>query len=183
MDWHEADLHRGFVGVKEYVEYVPKAHPVGTAFLSLGPYSFRGPGGTHIRNASGDSISRIFSREELDDALEAAFLFKQTGIPIAAWTRNPVPQDVMSVMAATLWGSLDTMVRTLGGTGPRSAMLEVEDRRMLATLVEPNWTLLLVAPRSVGKRRLRNEAQRLVEQVAHARRQTTAPRATVDMPQ
>jgi len=121
--------------------------------------------------------------EELDGALEAAFLFKQTGIPLAAWTRHPVPQDVMSVMAATLWGSLDTMVRTLGGTGPRSAMLEVENRRMLATLVEPNWTLLLVAPRSVGKRRLRNEAQRLVERVAHARRQTTAPRARVDIPQ
>lgn len=167
----------------EYIEYVPKSHRVGTSFLSVGPYSLPGPGGTDIRNASGDSISHIFSLEELDDALEAAFLLKQTGIPVAAWTRHPVPQDVMSVMAATLWGSLDTMVRTLGGTGPRSAMLEVEGRRIFATVVEPNWTLLLVAPRSVGKRRLRNEAQRLLERVARARKEAMSPRAATEVPQ
>jgi predicted regulator of Ras-like GTPase activity (Roadblock/LC7/MglB family) len=110
----------------------------------------------------------------LDPALEAAFLLKQTGIPLAAWTRNPVPQEVISVMAATLWGSLDTMIRTLGGTGPRSAVLEVEDRRILAILVDPNWTLLLIAPSSMSLRRLRRTAEHLLGQVAERRRTTPA---------
>ena len=136
-----------------------------------------------IGHATGDSISAVFSSAELGGSLEAAFLLKQTGIPLAAWTRSPVPHEVISVMAATLWGSLDTMVRALGGAGPRSAMVEVEDRRILATLVEPNWTLLLIAPRSVGKRRLRHEAQRLLQEVARARKETMSLRATAEIPQ
>ena len=126
-------------------------------------------------------MSGIFSDIEHDGFLEAAFLLKQTGIPVAAWSRSPVSQEVISVMAATMWGSLDTLVRTLGGAGPRSAVLEVENRRILATLVEPRWTLLLVAPRSVGKRRLRAEARRVLERVNQAREETMARRAAVEV--
>ncbi len=77
-------------------------------------------------------------------------------------------------MAATMWGSLDTMIRTLGGEGPRYVLVEVEGRRILAMQVELNWTLLLVAPQSLGKRRLRQEAQRILARVHRARRKATA---------
>jgi predicted regulator of Ras-like GTPase activity (Roadblock/LC7/MglB family) len=126
-------------------------------------------------------VSNLFSTGNLDPELEAAFLLKQTGIPLAAWTRNPVPQEVISVMAATLWGSLDTMIRTLGGTGPRSAVLEVEDRRIFAVLVEPNWTLLLIAPSSMGMRRLRRTARTLLGRVTDTRKNTVGRAATVDV--
>ncbi len=116
-----------------------------------------------------DAFSGLFSPADFDGAFEAAFLLKQTGIALAAWTRAPVAQEVVSVMAATMWGSLDTMVRTLGGEGPQSALLEIEGRRILATRVSPNWTLLLVASRSIGKGRLRQEAQRILERIAHTR--------------
>ncbi len=128
------------------------------------------PGGMSASKAERDGLAELFSGHEFEPSLEAAFLLKQTGIAVAAWTRNPVPQEVISVMAATMWGSLDTMIRTLGGEGPRSALVEVEGRRMLVTQVEPNWTLLLIAPRSVGKRRLRHEAQWIVERLARVRR-------------
>lgn len=128
-----------------------------------------------------DRLSGVFSSMEFDGTLEAGFLLKPTGIPLAAWTRNPVPQEVISVMAATLWGSLDTLIRTLGGAGPRSASLEVEDRRMLVMQVEPNWTLLLVAPRSTGRRRLRATAQRLMERVEEQRRAPAIRASPVDV--
>ena len=126
-----------------------------------------------------DQWSGIFSPLEQDGTLEAGFLLKTTGIPLAAWTRNPVPQEVISVMAATLWGSLDTIVRTLGGSGPRYAMLEVEERRILVSQVGPNLTLLLVAQRSLGTRRLRSTAQRIVERVGDRRRSPPVPSSPV----
>lgn len=110
-------------------------------------------------------FSEVFASSDFDGSLEAALLLKHTGIPLASWTRATVPKEIVSVMAATMWGSLDTMVRSLGGEAPRSAYLEVEDRRMLALQVEPNWTLLLVGPSSIGKRRLRREAQRILERM------------------
>ncbi len=126
-------------------------------------------GGMSAPNAERDGLAGLFADAGFDGTLEAAFLLKRTGIALASWTRAPVPQEVISVMAATMWGSLDTMVRTLGGEGPRSALFEVEGRRILAMLVEPNWTLLLVAPRAVGKRRLRHEAQTIVERIERVR--------------
>lgn len=124
------------------------------------------PGRTFAAKADRFDLSEIFAPSEFDGALEAALLLKQTGIALATWTRDTVPREVVSVMAATMWGSLDTMIRALGGDTPRSAYLELEDRRMLAMHVEPNWTLLLVGPRTIGKRRLRRDAQRILERLA-----------------
>lgn len=116
-----------------------------------------------------DEVSEFFSEMDFDGALEAVFILKQTGIALAAWTQSPVPQEVVSVMAATMWGSIDTMVRTLGGQGPRTVLVEIEDRLILALRVEPSWTLLLIAPRTVGRLRLRHEAQRITERISRVR--------------
>lgn len=122
--------------------------------------------------AEQERFADVLEPAEFDGVFEAVFLLKQTGIALAGWTRSAVPREVVSVMAATMWGSIDTMVRTLGGEAPRSAYLETEDRRVLAMQVDPNWTLLLIAPRSTGRRRLRNEAQRIVERIARLRRES-----------
>ena len=138
-------------------------------------------GGTSVTKSERAGFEGFFVPSDFDGLLEAAFLLKPTGIALAAWTRSPIPQEVVSVMAATLWGSLDTLVRTLGGRGPRSALLEVEGRRILAMQIEPNWMLLLVAPHSVGKRRLRHEAQRIVERVAAVRGKSASRAALVTL--
>lgn len=126
-------------------------------------------GGIEVSRTELSEFSGLFSPSESGGVLEAAFLLKKTGIALASWSRDPLPQEVVSVMAATMWGSLDTMVRTLGGEGPRSALVEVESHRILAMQVEPNFMLLLVAPRSVGKTRLRQEAHTIVTRVARVR--------------
>lgn len=122
-------------------------------------------------------MSRIFSAAELDGLLEAAFLIKPTGIQVAAWTRAPAPQEIIGVMAATMWGSLETMLRAMGSPGPRSALLEVDDRRMLAQRVNSNWTLLLIAPSTVGSRELERQAQRIVHRLARLREDGSTPRS------
>ncbi len=129
-----------------------------------------------------DAFAEVLSSAGVDGTLEAVFLLKQTGIALASWTRQSVPQEVVSVMAATLWGSLDTMIRTLGGEAPRSALVEIEDRRILAMTVEPNWTLFLVASKNAGKRRLRREAQQILERVSVVRSAVGARRLVTDLP-
>lgn len=84
-------------------------------------------------------------------------------------------------MAATMWGSLDTLVRALGGRGPESFMLEMEERLIFAVHVPPSMTLLLVAPRSTGKRRLRQEAQRLLGRLKGPRRVLAASTAQAEV--
>ncbi len=161
-----------------------KIQEFGRSLFSLGTVPAQGVGcgpgseGLTASKTEPDTFASIFDSADLDGFLEAAFLLKQTGIALASWTRVPVPLEVISVMAATMWGSLDTMVRTLGGQSPRSALLEIDERCILVKPVEPNWTLLLVAGRDVGKRRLRREAQRILERVA-AVRLRTVPRYRV----
>ncbi len=138
------------------------------------------PGGIQASKADREDFSDLFPPSEFDGTLEAAFLLKSTGIALAAWTQAQVPQEVISVMAATMWGSLDTLVRTLGGEGPRSVLVEIEDRRLLVVQVEPSWTLLLVAPRTTGKRRLRQHAQRVLERLARRRRSALGRRAAAE---
>ncbi len=126
-------------------------------------------------------LSELFSSTQFDSAVEAAFLLKPAGITVAAWTRAPVSREVISVMAATMWGSLDTMIQTLGGDGPRFALMEIGDRRILEMRVEPNWTLLLVASTAVGKQRLWHEAQRIVERLSRIRERAAPEVATAQM--
>ena len=119
--------------------------------------------------AAGDTVSGLFAPTEFEATLDAVFLIKRSGSALAAWTRAPAPLDVVSVMAATMWGSLDTMLCTLGSRAPRSALLEIEDRRILMQLVEPNWALLLVAPATVDKRRLSHVAHQILDRISATR--------------
>ncbi len=127
------------------------------------------------------AFSDLFARAEPDGVLEAAFLLRPTGIALAAWTRAPVPHEVVGVMAAALWGSLDTMIRTLGGEGPKSVLLEAEERRIFVRHVEPNLTLLLIAPSRTGKRVLKRESQRIVDRVMQIRAATPARAPLVEL--
>ncbi len=130
----------------------------------------------------GATLQDIFSSATLDASLEAAFLLKPTGILVAGWTRSDVPHDVISVMAATMWGSLDTITRTLGGASARSVMVEADPVRIHALQVPPNWTLLLVGPLSMGRRRLHREALRILDLLPPLRRENGARRLAVEYP-
>jgi len=128
-----------------------------------------------MRREGNQDLAEIFATSKFDSGLEAVVLMKATGILVASWTRSAVPQEVLGVMAATMWGSLDTMVRTLGGSAPRSVMVEVDDRRIVARKVPPSWMLLLVAPRSMARSRMSRATERIVARFPPAQRDA-APR-------
>ena len=93
--------------------------------------------------------------------LEAVFLLRRTGTLIASWSHNDASKDVVSVMAATLYGSVETMVAALGSPSPSTVFIETDLRRMLLARVGAQNVLLLVAERSVTRGVLRSEFQRI----------------------
>src|SRR5207245_11748282 len=77
-----------------------------------------------------------------NDPLEAVVLFTRTGRLLAAWTRNEVPLEVLTVMAATLIGSIETMNTALGVESPRETALLVGSPRVLGSQLHPNVSSL-----------------------------------------
>ena len=109
-----------------------------------------------------EDIVSLPSTREPDGSLEAAILFKRTGALLSAWTRAPVAQDVVTVMAATLLGSVQTLIEAIGDASPASVILETDLRRILVAKVDSQVALLLVAPKSVSQSTLRQSARRIL---------------------
>lgn len=108
----------------------------------------------------------LLSAIDLDGPLDAMLLLKRTGAQLAVWTRDPAPLDVLTVMAATLLGSLNMMMEALGEPNPQTAVIDTDVRRMLAARVDSQVALFLIAPRTTSESALREEAQRLLGRIA-----------------
>src|SRR2546428_13730729 len=88
-----------------------------------------------------DLSSVVESREPL----EAALLIPRTGPQLGTWTRNSVPVDVLSVMAATLIGSVETMMTALGASSPNEGSLMIDGRRVFVGKANAQVVLVIVA--------------------------------------
>src|SRR2546428_9726128 len=76
---------------------------------------------------------------------EAVLLITRTGAQLGAWTRNSVPVDVLSVMAATLLGAIETLMTALGASSPREVSLMIDGRRGFVSKVNAQVVLVIVA--------------------------------------
>ncbi len=100
--------------------------------------------------------------------LDAAVLFKSTGAQLAAWTREAVASDVVTVMASTLLASTEVLLENLGDVRPASFFVETDHRCILFHRIDSQVILALVAPKSVARGQLREEADRLVKRIQNA---------------
>jgi len=112
-----------------------------------------------------------------DLPIDAAILFKNTGAQLAIWTRTPVAPDVVSVMASTLLASTEVLLENFGDVHPASFVVETDRRCILFDRVDSQVILALVAPISVSRVQLREEAERLADAVRGAET-ATSPRST-----
>jgi predicted regulator of Ras-like GTPase activity (Roadblock/LC7/MglB family) len=106
-----------------------------------------------------DLSSVVESREPL----EAVLLITRTGAQLGAWTRNSVPLDVLSVMAATLVGSIETMMTALGASSPREVSLMIDGRRVFVSKVNAQVVLVIVAGGSMSEVALRATMRQIVK--------------------
>src|SRR5216117_4302076 len=84
-----------------------------------------------------------------DLGLDAALFVRRTGLVLASWTREGIRLDVVSVMAATMLASIDTIIEALGGSASESVAVEGGDRQIVATKIGSKAFLVVIARMSV----------------------------------
>ncbi len=107
----------------------------------------------------------FFEEFQANDKIETAMLLKRNGRVLAAWARTPVSWEVVSIMAATTLGSLETMLETLRSPSPHTVSLVAGGNRILFQKVEPQAMLVLIAKETVPETYLRDSARRLVARI------------------
>ena len=107
----------------------------------------------------------FFAEVQSAGRIETAMLLKRNGRVLAAWARAPVSWEVVSIMAATTLGSLETMLETLRSPSPHSVTLSAGGNRIYIQKVEPQAMLVLVGKESVTEAYLRDTARRLLARV------------------
>lgn len=106
-----------------------------------------------------DLSSVVESREPI----EAVLLITRTGAQLGSWTRNSVPVDVLSVMAATLVGSIETLMTALGASSPREVSLMIDGRRVFVSKVNAQVVLVVVASAGMTEVALRAAMRQIVK--------------------
>lgn len=97
-----------------------------------------------------------------NDRIEAAMLLKRNGRMLAGWARSPVSWDIVSIMAATTLGSLETMLETLRSPSPQILTIAGGGSRIHIQKLEPQGILVLVAKEAVTDGYLRETARRIL---------------------
>src|SRR5207247_10797405 len=80
-----------------------------------------------------------------------------------AWTRNNVPIEVLSVMAATRDGSIETLMTALGASSPHEVSLIIDGRRVFLTKVNAQVVLVIVAAGTMTEVALRGKMRQIVK--------------------
>ena len=101
-------------------------------------------------------------------SIEVALLMRRTGTILGAWTKGDISREIVSVMAATMLGSIETMSEALGCPSPNRALVETERCRMLAEKFEPHGVLVLIATRDLSTDALQRASLRIRDRVSAA---------------
>ncbi len=99
---------------------------------------------------------------ESQEPVEAVLLITRTGAQLGAWTRNSVPVDVLSVMAATLVGSIETLMSALGASSPEEVSLVIDGRRVLVRKVNSQVVLVVVVTAKMTEVALRAATRQII---------------------
>jgi predicted regulator of Ras-like GTPase activity (Roadblock/LC7/MglB family) len=110
----------------------------------------------------------FLSAVDTDLGLDAVLFLRRTGLVLASWTREGIRLDIVSVMAATMLASIDTIVETLGGSAPRSVSVDSGQHHMVATKVNSKAFLVVIAPKRVSRRIVRKATRDLLAHLAAA---------------
>ena len=100
--------------------------------------------------------------------IEVALLMRRTGKILGAWTKGEISPEIVSVMAATMLGSIETISEALGRPSPERAVVETEGCRMLAEKFEPHGVLVLMGTKDLSADALQSASLRIRERVSAA---------------
>src|SRR5207302_8538342 len=99
-----------------------------------------------------------------EGGIVAGLFLRRTGLVLASWTREGIRLDVVSVMAATMLASIDTILEALGGSASESVAVEGGDHQMVAAKIGSKAFLVVIARMSVARSAVRKTVRELVTQ-------------------
>src|SRR2546430_2569524 len=114
---------------------------------------------------------------DTDLGLDAALFVRRTGLVLASWMREGIRLDVVSVMAATMLASVDTIIESVGGRTPDVISVDTDTHQIVATKVNSRAFLVVIAPKKVSRTVVRKTMRGLNARLAAAASKSTHPRA------
>ena len=126
---------------------------------------------TNLEQAALSFLSAI----DPERGIDAALFLRRTGLVLASWTREGFRLDVVSVMAATMLASIDTILEALGGSASESVAVEGGDHQMVATKIGSKAFLVVIARMSVARSAVRKTVRELVTQLSRIASEMGSP--------
>jgi predicted regulator of Ras-like GTPase activity (Roadblock/LC7/MglB family) len=115
-----------------------------------------------------DAAAAVLETVDPNGSIEVALLMRRTGAILGTWTKGDIPREVVSVMAATMIGSIETMSEALGFPTPERTAVETERNRMLAEKFEPQGLLVLVATNDLSTEALQRASRQMLDRLSAA---------------
>jgi len=122
------------------------------------------------------SALSFLSAIDTDRGLDAALFVRRTGLVLASWTREGIRLDVVSVMAATMLASVDTIIESIGGSASDTISVDTDTHQIVATKVNSRAFLVVIAPKAVSRSVVRKTMRELIAQLAAAESKSAGPR-------
>jgi predicted regulator of Ras-like GTPase activity (Roadblock/LC7/MglB family) len=117
----------------------------------------------------------FLSAIDTERGLDAALFVRRTGIVLASWTREGIRLDVVSVMAATMLASVDTIIESIGGPTSEEVAVETDTHQIVAMKVNSRAFLVVIAPKTVARSVVRKTLRELTAHLAAAATKSTRP--------
>ncbi len=117
-----------------------------------------------LRTIPADIFADFGSKVKID----AAMILRRNGRMLAAWSKANLSWDVLSIMAATALGSMDTMMETLGSPNAQGMNVLAAGYRILFQKVESQGLIVLIAKEVVPDSYLRETARQIVRKIRTA---------------
>src|SRR5256886_16956498 len=102
--------------------------------------------GRESSEALEEAALSFLSAIDTERGLDAVLFVRRTGLVLASWTREGTRLDVVSVMAATMLASVDTIIESIGGSTAGGSSGDTESHQISATKVKARAVLVVIAP-------------------------------------
>src|SRR5256885_6286800 len=107
--------------------------------------------GRESSEALEEAALSFLSAIDTERGLDAVLFVRRTGLVLASWTREGTRLDVVSVMAATMLASVDTIIESVGGPTPDGVSIDTDAHQIVATKVNSRAFLVVIAPKKVSR--------------------------------
>src|SRR3989475_12675477 len=124
--------------------------------------------GRESSEALEEAALSFLSAIDTERGLDAVLFVRRTGLVLASWTREGTRLDVVSVMAATMLASVDTIIESIGGPTPEEISVDTESHQIVATKVNSRAFLVVIAPKRVNRAIVRKTIRELIAHLAAA---------------